>query len=88
MLIPNDVKNRQTVNSFGFNINPDSIKYDAGNAYAIFYLYNIDKDFELILTADINIYRHISKLNTDSVIDFTPYLKEEKFIETNSINIK
>lgn len=87
-LIPNDIKNRQTINSFGFNINPDSIKYDQSNAYAIFYLYNVDADFDLTLTADITIYRHISTINTDTAVDFSNYLKAEKFVETKSLNIK
>ena len=87
LLIPNDVKDRQTIKSIQFSINPDSLLSDRGNAYAVFHLKNIERDFDIKMVTDLTIYKFIASANTDTAIDFQPYLKEERFIETSSKEI-
>ena len=87
VLMPNDIKDRQTIKSIQFSMNPDSLLSDRGNAYAVFHLKNITRDFDIKMVTNLTIYKFIASENTDTAIDFQPYLKEERFIETNSKEI-
>src|SRR4051812_2439305 len=48
MIIPDNIKNRQTINDISFSIEPDSIYKSNSNTYALFRFYDIDKSFKIV----------------------------------------
>ena len=88
MKIPTTKKNKQTVNSLSFSIQPDSIYTKEDNTYAVFRFYNVTESFKLIITGDITIYNVINTNNEDTNVNFAKYLMPEKFIECNHRDIK
>ena len=87
-LIPHDIKNRQTVKSIKYSIQPDSLVYNGGNAYAAFTINSLSKKLDLEIAAKLTIYKYISKTNNEEDTVMEPFLKDEKYIEVNSPKIQ
>ena len=88
MRIPVTKKNKQTVNSLNFSIQPDSIYRKENNTYAVFRFHDVTESFKLEITGDITIYNMINTQNEDTNVNFAKYLMPEKFIESNNRDIK
>ncbi len=87
MVIPGNIKNRQTVNRISFSIQPDSIYLINSNSYALFIFHDIDKNFKITIKSNLTIYRSISDKNDSAVNDLSTYLVAEKNIECGSPKI-
>ena len=81
MMIPVTKKDKQTVNNLTFSIQPDSIYTREDNTYAVFRFHNVTESFKLVITGNLTIYNIIKDKNEDTIVNFSRYLKPEKFIE-------
>ncbi len=87
LMVPHDVKDRQTVKSLSFSMQPDSVYTKNTNKYVLFRFKDIEKSFKIIVKSDLTIYRKISDKNDSTAKDLTPYLIAEKNIESDSSRI-
>lgn len=87
MIIPATIKGRQWIKDQSFSIEPDSIYQVNSNTYALFKLYDLDKDFKIVIRNSIVLYNNIS-MNADTTSQpFTKYLVPEPNIEVESDKI-
>ena len=87
MVIPDNIKNRQTVNDISFSIEPDSIYKINSNTYALFKFYDVDKSFKIVIDTKITIYRSIDEKNDSTEKNLQKYLVAEPNIESESPKI-
>ena len=87
--IPSNIKNRQTVNSVKYSLQPDSVYTIATTTYAIYKLHNLEKNLKINIKCNLTIYKYVpEKVDTSIHEDFSEYLKPERFIETELPAIK
>jgi len=84
MVIPAAIKDRQTIDDLSFSIEPDSIYTANTNTYALFKLYDIDKDFKIVMKSKMTIYNSISMKADSANIVLSRYLVAEPNIEAES----
>jgi len=89
-VIPNNYEDRQKISGIDYSIIPEKIFTDGPNKYAEFIILDPLSDFELKITAKLEIYEYDLEramlLEKDQVPEnnFSEYLKEEKYIEVNN----
>ncbi len=87
MVIPANIKDKQTINDLSFSIDPDSF-YSANNNHYVFFKFNdVKEDFKIVLKSRINIYNSISARADTTITDFSKYLVSEPNIEVSSEKI-
>lgn len=87
MIIPASIKDRQWVKDQSFSIEPDSIYTINSNTYALFKLYDLEKDFKIVLRNSIVLYNNISMNADTSGQQLAKYLVPEPNIEIESEKI-
>jgi hypothetical protein len=87
MVIPANIKGKQTIDELSFSIEPDSFYTTNNNSYVLFKFYDVEEDFKIILKSRITIYNTINTSADTSKTDFSKYLISESNIEASSEKI-
>ena len=87
MVIPANIKDRQTIDELSFSIEPDSIYTANSNSYALFKFYDIESDFKIVVKSRITIYNSISMKADTATVVMPKYLIAEPNIEVESDKI-
>ncbi len=87
--VPCTIKNRQTVNSIKYSVEPDSVYTVGITTYAVYKIRNLEKDLKINIKCNLTIYKYVpEKVDTSIHEDFSEYLKSERYIETKMPEIK
>ncbi len=84
MIVPDDIKDRQTINKLSWSVEPDSIYKVNSNTYALFKFYDVEKSFKIVMNCNMTIYRVINEKNDAQAIDLSKFLIAEHAIESDS----
>lgn len=87
MVLPDNIKDRQTVESIEYSTEPDSTYKINDNTYVLFKFYDVDKSFKITIKCKLMIYNNIRAKNDSSNMNLTRYLEPERFIESESPKI-
>ncbi len=87
IVIPNTVRNRQTVNNVSFSIQPDTVYTNNSVTYALFKFYDLTKSFKIVFKSNMTIFNQVNQKNDSIENDLTKYLAAEEFIESESPKI-
>lgn len=87
MVVPDNIKDRQTVKSISFSIQPDSTYKMNNNTYVLFKFHDLDKSFKIVIKSKITIYRSITEAKETVAEDLSEYLIAEKDIESDNKKI-
>jgi len=91
VLMPQTIKKVQVIKSTTYSLQPDSIGFVGSNQYAYFHVPGFDKKFKLEADLELALYQQ-SEISPDSAKlskqALAKYLAAEKYIESNSPEIK
>ncbi|HAO09416.1 MAG TPA: hypothetical protein DCQ50_21090 [Chryseobacterium sp.] len=87
MVLPDDIKDRQTIESIEYSTEPDSTYKINSNNYVLFKFYDIEKSFKITIKCKLVIYNNIKSKNDSTNFNLSRYLEPERFIESESPQI-
>jgi len=87
LIVPDNIKDRQTISKLTFSVKPDSIYKKNGNSYASFSFSEPASDVKITMKCHVVIFKRVAFSNGDTQAELSNFLVAEKDIESESPRI-